>query len=395
MAQTDLHHRYKCPACSKTDTVIVEKKPTGAPGNLKRKCNKCLGQMKILKKGGYYSNIKNKYTFLSNDYAVAKSLLHEKVGHIINGEGHKLISRKLSLKAGRDFLQVWCKGGNPRNKILSPKTQEVYLAAWDDKIKDFFFGKFTDLNQATAADIKAFFLAYSSSATYNKPLSIVIKNHPASSYKLKESYEAAGIKPKANKREVAPGTVNLELLYTLAKEHSFMDFVGCKLIFTSLMRIGAVRSLQWKHIKFDTNTIADVPDKHGKLTTTYFNEEVKELLQKWHDLMDWNDMDVSQTAPVFRHLKGQNRGKVLGKNFNFNLGTYIKTDGVVPGKTAEELKGYAAHAMRHLAAGSYMQNGGKLGILQEVMSHATPEQTMQYVKFGKDAVRAGFLEVEK
>ena len=147
---------------------------------------------------------------------------------------------------------------------------------------------------------------------------------------------------------------------------------------TSGVRNAELCNLEMDNVDFENNTISVIAGKCNKDRTVIFSESCKQALRDWLTVRKYNN---PKNDNLFVSMNGR---KMLTKHINRiinDLGTKAKIK--VNNSNGKRTKVHP-HLLRHTFATQYLKNGGNLVALQELMGHATLDQTRRYIDLSEE-----------
>lgn len=144
---------------------------------------------------------------------------------------------------------------------------------------------------------------------------------------------------------------------------------------TTMARVAAISSIQWKQIDFENRTIDDVLEKEGKIVTLFFNEEAKKALLKLKKMREDENIDSEY---VFI-------SKYNGKYRNVSTNTMSEWAGKAGALIG--IKTFSPHDFRHSGATLLKNAGMPLEEVSVLLNHASVDVTRQfYIKEDKTKI---------
>lgn len=140
---------------------------------------------------------------------------------------------------------------------------------------------------------------------------------------------------------------------------------------STMARVGAISSVKWKQINFDSRVVEDVVEKGDKVTNLYFSEEVKELLLRVREERESKGIDCE-------HVFAANyRGEWQGVRSS-TLHSWCKKVGDMIGSPLHP------HDFRHSGATLLKNMGMALEDISTLLNHQSTDVTRRfYIKEDK------------
>lgn len=161
------------------------------------------------------------------------------------------------------------------------------------------------------------------------------------------------------------------------KDNKFdlLDLVLWNVMLDSANRIGAIHSLKLSHLDMDNCCFTDVREKEGYRVDVSYNDNTKELINKWLEYRKENMDNLEVDALFISKYHGEYRQMSKGQ-----LQARVKKIGTIIG-----IEDFRCHCIRKTASNTMLDNGIDPSLVAKYLNHKDVSTTISFYQKPKSA----------